>query len=187
MIIINSMKWYNPPSKWNEEDGTIKVTSDAKTDFWRVTHYGFIRDNGHFYYQNIKGNFTVRVKVTGIYQALYDQAGLMVRLDEKNWLKYGIEFVNGVQQASVVVTREFSDWSVMPLSENPKSIWLRLKRTAETVAVEYSLDGKNYIFLRLGYLTTINNLQVGLMCASPDGNGFSVVFEEFSIVDDEFS
>ena len=33
----------------------------------------------------------------------------MVRLDEANWLKCGIEFVEGVQQVSAVVTRDYSD------------------------------------------------------------------------------
>ncbi|NEN90739.1 MAG: DUF1349 domain-containing protein [Okeania sp. SIO3H1] len=173
------MQWYNQPPVWSEQDGVIQVTTGAKTDFWRVTHYGFTRDNGHFYYQNITGDFTAQVKITGQYQALYDQAGLMVRLDEKTWIKCGIEFVNGMQQASAVVTREYSDWSVVSLPENPESIWLRLKRSGETVEVEYSLDGESYSLLRLGYLTTANELQVGLMCASPDGDGFSVVFEEF--------
>ncbi|MGB3509311.1 MAG: GH92 family glycosyl hydrolase, partial [Microcoleaceae cyanobacterium] len=179
----NIMQWYNLPPVWNEQDGIIQVTTGAKTDFWRVTHYDFIRDNGHFYYQNITGDFTAQVKITGKYQTLYDQAGLMVRLDEKTWLKCGIEFVNGVQQASAVVTREYSDWSVMPLRENPESIWLRLKRSGETVEVEYSLDGESYSLLRLAYLTTANQLQVGLMCASPDGEGFSVTFEEFRLFD----
>ena len=176
------MQWYNPPPVWNEQDGLIQVTSDAKTDFWRVTHYDFIRDNGHFYYQKVTGDFTTQVKITGEYQALYDQAGLMVRLDEQTWLKCGIEFVNGVQQASVVVTRKYSDWSVVSLPENPESIWLRLERSVETVKVEYSLDGESYSLLRLAYLTTANELQVGLMCASPDGDGFSVIFEEFKVV-----
>ncbi len=177
----NFRQWYNIPPVWSEQDGVVRVTTGKKTDFWRVTHYGFIRDNGHFYYQNITGDFTTQVKVTGKYEKLYDQAGLMVRLDEKTWLKCGIEFVNGVQQASAVVTREYSDWSVVPLQENPESIWLRLKRNGETVEVEYSLDGESYNLLRLAYLTTANELQVGLMCASPDGDGFSVVFEELSL------
>ncbi|WP_413159972.1 DUF1349 domain-containing protein [Capilliphycus salinus ALCB114379] len=175
------MQWYNEPPKWTEKENRIQVVSGAKTDFWRKTHYGFIRDNGHFYYQEITGNFTAEVKIIGEYQALYDQAGLMIRQDEKNWLKCGIEFVNGVQQASVVVTRDYSDWSVLPLPENPASIKLRLKRNAEAVEVEYSVDGDRYTLLRLAYLSTQERLQVGLMCASPDGEGFSVAFEDLKI------
>jgi regulation of enolase protein 1 (concanavalin A-like superfamily) len=56
---------------------------------------------------------------------LYDQAGLMVRVDEANWVKGGMD-VGGVRQVSAVVTREYSDWSVAPLPGNPAAIWLRL-------------------------------------------------------------
>ena len=76
------MKWYNEPPCWNEQAGVVTVTSGAKTDFWRKTHYGFIRDNGKFYYQQVTGDFTAVVKITGQYQVLYDQAGLMLRRDE---------------------------------------------------------------------------------------------------------
>ena len=55
------------------------------------------------------------MKVTGAYWDQYDQAGLMVRFNERVWLKCGVEFVDGVQHASAVVTREHSDWSVAPL------------------------------------------------------------------------
>jgi regulation of enolase protein 1 (concanavalin A-like superfamily) len=173
------MQWYNEPPQWTEKGNVIQVQTAAKTDFWRTTHYGFIRDNGHFYYQEISGNFTAEVKIIGEYKDLYDQAGLMIRQNQTVWLKSGIEFVNGVQQASVVVTRDYSDWSVVPLPENPEWIILRLKRNAEAVEVEYSLDGDRYTLLRLAYLSTQEKLQVGLMCASPDGEGFSVAFKDW--------
>jgi regulation of enolase protein 1 (concanavalin A-like superfamily) len=172
------MQWYNQPPAWNEADGVIQITSGAKTDFWRKTHYGFIRDDGHFYYKQITGDFIIQTKITGQYQSLYDQAGIMIREDEKIWLKCGIEFVDRVQQASVVVTRDYSDWSVVALPHNPISTWLRLKRHAEAIEVHYSLDGKDYTMLRMAYLTEAETLQVGLMCASPQGNGFHVSFEE---------
>ncbi|KAF3890835.1 DUF1349 domain-containing protein [Tolypothrix bouteillei VB521301] len=178
---MDSMEWYNEPLSWKDENGTVSVTSGAKTDFWRVTHYGFIRDSGNFYYQEVTGDFCISVKITGLYQVLYDQAGIMVRLNEKTWIKTGIEFVNGVQQVSAVVTRDYSDWSVVPLLQNPPSLWLRLYRRRGTVEVQYSFDGQNYTMLRLAYLTEVETLQVGLMCASPEREGFQVTFEDFTI------
>ena len=77
------MHWYNEPAAWAAEGDIITVTADPGTDFWRKTHYGFIRDNGHFYYQEVSGDFRCEVKVSGRYAALYDQAGLMVRVDER--------------------------------------------------------------------------------------------------------
>lgn len=176
------MKWFNEPPYWTIlPDGSIEVTTGPGSDFWRVTHYGFVRDNGHFYYDEIEGNFVASVKILGQYRDLYDQAGLMVRLDENNWLKCGIEFVEGVQQVSAVYTRDFSDWAVAPLKDNPLAIYLRVTREAETVQVHYSLDGSDYTLLRLGYLKPGHPLMVGPMAASPDGQGFAVRFEDFKV------
>jgi uncharacterized protein len=175
------MQWFNEAPQWNAQDGTITITSGPKTDFWRKTHYGFIRDNGHLYYEEVNGDFVAEVNFSGKYQALYDHAGLMVRYDEMTWLKCGIEYVEGVQQASAVVTRDFSDWSIVPLPQNPPSLWLRLTRKGPAIEVHYSLDGQKYTLLRMAYLTPADTLMVGPMIASPEGNGFSATYEGFQI------
>ena len=174
------MQWLNEPHQWQHSDDAIRIAVDAGTDFWRKTHYGFIRDNGHVYYQTASGDFSVQVKVTGAYRDLYDQAGLMVRIDDAHWIKTGIEFVHGIQYVSAVVTNDFSDWSVAPL-QNPPSLWLRLVRKAEAVEIFYSLDRANYTLLRIAYLLPSAAARVGVMCAAPDGQGFEVVFEEFAV------
>lgn len=175
------MEWLNEPPAWKKSGRIISVSAGAKTDFWRKTHYGFIRDNGHFFHQPIEGDFKAEVKIVGHYQSLYDQAGLMVRLDESNWLKCGIEFVDGIQQASVVVTRDYSDWSVLPLSSNPTSLWLRLTRRGDAIEIHYSLNREAYTMLRMAHLTLSPTVNAGLMCAAPEGDGFTVEFEDFSI------
>lgn len=176
------MKWMNEPTSWREEQyGVITVTTDADTDFWRITHYDFIRDSGHAYLQETSGDFVAGVKIEGEYQALYDQAGLMLRIDDRHWLKCGIEYVNGVQQASAVVTREYSDWSVTPLPQNPSEVWLRLQRIKEAVEIFYSLDGQQFHLLRMAYLPPVEQVQVGIMCASPQGKGFTTRFTGFAL------
>jgi uncharacterized protein len=175
------MLWYNEPAKWSADGSTITVTTDAKTDFWRITHYGFIRDNGHVYAQEIKGDFTASVKIIGAYRDLYDQAGLMLRIDDKNWIKCGIELVESVQQASVVVTREFSDWSVLALPQNPPALWLRVTRSGDAVEVHFSLDGSTYTLMRVAYFPALQPVHVGVMCCSPEGQGFEVRFEDFQL------
>jgi regulation of enolase protein 1 (concanavalin A-like superfamily) len=175
------LQWFNEAPKWEHKEDRIVITTAPKSDFWRKTHYGFIRDNGHFYYQPVTGDFTVDVKVSGQYNCLYDQAGLMVRVDESCWLKCGIEYVDGVQNVSAVVTRDFSDWSILPLPDNPASLWLRLVRRKEAVEILYSLDGENYRMYRLTHLTLTETVNVGLMCATPDGEGFTVTFEGYKV------
>ncbi len=175
------MIWRNEPPRWTVDGDVIRATTAPNTDFWRTTHYGFIRDNGHLYAREWTGDFVAEVKVIGAYRALYDQAGLIVRADETTWLKCGIEYLDGVQQASVVVTRGFSDWSVAPLPTNPPAFWLRLTRTGPDIEVRYALDGTTYELLRLAYLTPASTVLVGVMCASPEGDGFDVTFEDFTV------
>ena len=105
----------------------------------------------------------------------------MVRLNQTVWLKCGIELVEGVQQISAVVTRDYSDWSVVPMPGNPAAIWLRLTRKGSAIEIYYSLDGKEYIMLRMAYLTSVEAVDVGVMCASPDGKGFLTTFKQFEI------
>ena len=174
------MQWLNEPPQWRQEGNRLEIRSDSHSDFWRRTHYGFIRDSGHCYGELMAGDCTAEVRVMGGYRDLYDQAGLMLRLDEQTWLKCGIEYVEGVQHLSAVVTREYSDWSVWALPENPPAVWLRVRRQTEAVEVHFSLDGERYQLHRLAYLPPGPAL-VGPMCASPEGEGFVTVFEGFSI------
>ena len=175
------MQWFCEPQTWNAEGDRITVTVSGGTDFWRKTHYGFIRDNGHFGYVEVQGDFSVEVKVMGDYRDLYDQAGLMLRSDEAHWIKTGIEYVHGVQYVSAVVTNDFSDWSVAPLAGSPPAIRLRVVRKAEAVEIFYSLDGAAYTLLRIAYLPPTPEIAVGVMCAAPDGQGFGVTFENFHV------
>ena len=176
------MEWFNEPKQWQTgPDGAIEVTTGPGTDFWQKTHYGFQRDNGHFYYRQVEGDFQADVKISGAYRDLYDHAGLMVRVDTANWLKCGIEFVEGVQNVSAVYTREFSDWSVTPLAGQPAALFIRVSREKETFQFFYSLDGETYTLLRLGYLAVNGPVRVGIMAASPEGPGFPVRFENLSI------
>lgn len=177
----NNMKWYNEPKSWKINGNKIEVNVDGGTDYWRITHYNFIRDNGHFFFQEMEGEFVAKVKIKGNYKELYDQAGLMIRTDEKNWIKTGIEFVNGVQNLSAVVTREFSDWSVVQRKDNPSQVNFTLLRKGDYVEIQYSFDDKNYQMLRLAYFPPKVKVQIGIMCAAPDGKGFPVAFEDFTI------
>jgi uncharacterized protein len=186
LIMFAQMHWFNPPAAWETQASGLTVTTAPKSDFWRKTHYGFTRDNGHFFYQEVRGDFAVTVRVDGQYKDLYDQAGLMLRVNEENWIKTGIEFFDDHQHASAVVTREFSDWSVVRLpgdrlNGGAASLWLRVTRKAEAVEVSYSLDSQAFSLLRLAYLVPAEITQVGPMCASPDGSGFQVTFADFHI------
>jgi regulation of enolase protein 1 (concanavalin A-like superfamily) len=170
----------NEPPEWSDEDGVLRLRTARDTDFWRTTHYGFVRDTGHFRHTTVEGNFLARVTIEGRYRDPYDQAGLMVRLDAGTWMKCGIEYVDGRQLASAVITRGLSDWSVAPLDPAPPALCLEVRREREAVLVSYG-EGAPDRLLRLGALTDAPALQVGVMAASPEGGGFEVLLRDFSV------
>ncbi|MDF2457201.1 MAG: hypothetical protein K0R51_3194, partial [Cytophagaceae bacterium] len=179
---LQPLKWFNAPAQWTGHPAEkLTFTVDSHTDYWQVTHYGFKRDNGPYYYQEISGNFEASVKITGQYNELFHQAGLMIRIDEKNWIKTGIEYVDGVQNVSAVVTREVSDWSVVPRQDSPSSVWLKLLRKGDYVEIRYSFDNKKYEMLRLAYFPPDVKVQIGVVAAAPGEKSFSVAAEDFRV------
>jgi regulation of enolase protein 1 (concanavalin A-like superfamily) len=175
------MRWLNEPPAWSEHGSELRLTTAPDTDFWRTTHYGFVRDSGHFRYRGVAGDFAARVQIEGAYRDQYDQAGLMVRLDQATWMKCGIEYVDGRQWASAVITRELSDWSVVELEPAPARLWFEVRRTGEAVQVSYGENAPGRL-LRLGALTRDRELGVGVMAASPEGRGFEVVLSDFAVI-----
>jgi regulation of enolase protein 1 (concanavalin A-like superfamily) len=176
--LFTKMKWFSEPASAKQSGEQLVVTTKPKTDFWRKTFYNYVTDNGHFFFLPVTGDFTLESRVAGKYAALYDQAGLMVRVDASNWMKCGLELVDGFGHASVVVTREFSDWSTVRGINTKDPLWWRLVRKGSSLEVLYSLDGKNFISTRLGYLPLPAAVDTGIMCCSPEGTGFECTFDE---------
>jgi uncharacterized protein len=59
------VQWLNEPAQWSEQAGSLVVTAGAGTDFWRITGYGYIRDNGHLYAEQLPGDFDLSMRVRG--------------------------------------------------------------------------------------------------------------------------
>ena len=178
---LEKMQWFNEPEKWTVENQALSMFITPKSDYWRISHYGFTVDDAPFYYALYGGEFEVKVKITGDYKNRFDQAGLMLRIDEQNYIKAGIEFVDGVYNLSTVVTHKTSDWSVIALEKPVPFIWIKAVRRLDAVEVFYSFDDKTYTMMRNAWMQDNTPMMVGVMGACPDGDGFSVKFENFKV------
>lgn len=178
---MSSMQWFNEPNEWSIDNGKLTMEVTGHTDYWRKSHYGFIVDDGPFLSSERGGEFEVSVKLTGEYKSRFDQMGLMLRIDEDNWIKTGVEYVDGVYNFSTVQTVNYSSWSVVPLQGKPEAVWVKAIRKRDAVEIFYSLDGKSYQMSNTVYFPEYRAVKVGMMGASPDGDGFKAIFEEFSI------
>ncbi len=178
---LEKMQWFNEPSEWNIRNNSLNMFVTPQSDYWRISHYGFTVDDAPFYYATYGGEFEVKVKITGEYVARFDQAGLMIRIDHENYIKTGIEYVDGVYNLSTVVTHGTSDWSVIALEKSVPYIWIKAVRRLDAVEIFYSFDDKTYTMMRNAWLQDNIPVMVGMMAASPDGNGFNVKFENFKV------
>lgn len=172
--------WGVAPASFAFADDVLEVVTADQTDFWRETFYGFWRDNGHFLSRPVAGDFSVEVTVQGDYAALYDQAGLMIRLSESHWIKTGIELTDGHMYFSVVVTNDTSDWSLLEVPIAPEGIRIRLTRHAEAIRVQYfNVTDQSWRPVRLAYFPISASVDVGVMCCSPQRAGFTARFKDF--------
>jgi uncharacterized protein len=176
--LLSRMSWRNPPANESYSEGVLHARSRGKTDFWRKTFYGYINDNGHFLSLPVSGDFLFQARVDGNYGALYDQAGLMVRLDEKHWMKCGTELVENKRWASVVFTHDFSDWSTMEDLTQRGAVYWRVVRQKDSIEARCSIDGEKYITVRQGYFPAQQKVQVGVMICAPEGQGFDATFDQ---------
>src|ERR1043166_99071 len=81
-----------------QRTGRLKSAGRRAARHHRCEHRFLARDALRFYARQrpffqfpAAGDFTAELRVAARYEALYDQAGLMVRIDEANWVKAGVE------------------------------------------------------------------------------------------------
>jgi regulation of enolase protein 1 (concanavalin A-like superfamily) len=184
-IDLSRLTWLNPPPESRERNGRLIACSGKETDFWQGTYYGFHRDSGHFLHQRRQGDFTAETSFAGRYEALYDQAGLMIRHDEKHWMKCGIEFTDGARHFSVVVTNGNSDWSAFRLAEDFEEMFVRVTRMGDALFIQYRTDTQpDWRMARLAYFPPEPaELSVGMTFCSPQREGFEVEFSTFQVSD----
>ncbi len=178
---LEKMTWFNEPEQWEIKDNALIMNVTPQSDYWRISHYGFTVDDAPFYYTTYGGEFEVKAKISGDYKVRFDQAGIMLRIDHENYIKAGIEFVDGKFNLSTVVTHHTSDWSVITLDKAVPYIWIKAVRRLDAVEIFYSFDDKEYVMMRNAWLQDNIPVQVGLMAASPDGQGFKATFENFKV------
>ena len=136
---LEKMQWFNEPENWEITDNTLSMSVTPHSDYWRISHYGFTVDDAPFYYTTYGGEFEVKVKITGDYKVRFDQAGLMLRIDKENYIKTGIEFVDGKFNLSTVVT-SFDDKTYVMM----RNAWLQDNTPVKVGLMGACPDGEGF-------------------------------------------
>ena len=181
------MEWLNEPASWQRTGDVLTVSVDPSTDFWRETGYGYIRDSGHVYGEVLAGDLDVSVRMRCTLGTQYDQAGVMLRADERTWLKTGVEFFEGRARLSTVLTLGRSSWMVTDLPEGTDDIVLRVSRRGDAVEVRYVIEDGPAELAALVFMPPGREVLAGVMAAAPEGPGFRVTFHDLRITEPDWS
>jgi regulation of enolase protein 1 (concanavalin A-like superfamily) len=60
-------------------------------------------------------------------------------------------------------------------------VWWRAVRKKDSIETLCSLDGKTFTSVRQGYFCPNVKVEVGIMCAAPEGPGFESTFSDLKL------
>ena len=168
--------WLNPPVRTWAEGSDLLVEARESSDFWRVTSYGFVHDDGHALLRRFLDGTAVEVTFALDFDGQFDQAGVLVRADEEHWVKAGVEVSDEVQQLGAVVTHGRSDWSVAPVPAwSGRDVTVRASRTGDALTVRARSDAGSWQLVRVAPLPP-GDLLAGPFCCAPTRAGLVVRF-----------
>ncbi|TDD75779.1 DUF1349 domain-containing protein [Actinomadura darangshiensis] len=169
-------EWLNPPPSAAPDGAGLLVTAAKGSDFWRTTSYGYDRDSGHALLSPFGPEAAVEVSFVADYDHQFDQAGLLVRLDETTWIKAGAEYCDGALQLGAVVTNEVSDWSSAPVPWTGREVTLRASRSGDAVTIRARAGDDPWQMIRLAPFPSDVPATAGPYCCAPERDGLTVRF-----------
>jgi uncharacterized protein len=150
---FSKAKWLNQPKVFEINSQSVKITTEANTDFWQGSYYGFRNDNAPALLLGSDLNFSFTTKASFDYQARFDQCGVIIYQDSSNWFKVSIEYENKEvsRLGSVVTNFGYSDWATTDIP-TPTMTWYRLSRRGPDFLIESSSNGIDFKQMRIFHL-----------------------------------
>jgi regulation of enolase protein 1 (concanavalin A-like superfamily) len=175
--------WTRKPVSVVEVDNAIKVESIEGSDWWRITSYGFIHNDGHALVKDFPNDAAMEVTFILDYTEQFDQCGIFISADDENWVKAGIEFCDGYPQVGAVVTRTTSDWSSSRISEwMGKEVTVRASRSGDAITIRAGINGDLQL-VRVAPLDPTREWSAGPMACAPTRTGLVTTITGWRIGD----
>ena len=175
---LRDFEWLNEPENVIFHDKEMRIVAKKGTDFWQSKNHHLHRDNGHFFYAKKSDDFTFTVKWQFGKMYPFHQCGLMVRIDENNWIKASILYDSPEcpMIGSSVTQYGYSDWVAQDVPATISEIWFRIKYLQGDCLLYYSLDGKTFRQMRLAHLVnSLPEIKVGAYVCNPTQTEFEAV------------
>lgn len=175
-------RWTTAPAAVVAEGTDLLVTAVEGSDAWRHTSYGFVHDTEHGLLASFAQGVAVEVDFTAAFAAQFDQAGLLLRADDENWIKAGVEFADGQLQVGAVVTRGRSDWSVAAVpSWAGQRVTIRASWVDDAITLRARAGNEPFRLVRV--IPWELPSSAGPMVCAPSRAGLIVRFHEWRIAE----
>jgi len=198
---IAAAEWLQPSTGIDSSKDAVTIQTAPKTDLWQGTYYGFRVNNAPALLWEDSGNFSFSVRASFQYQQQFDQCGVILYIDERNWFKASIEHeVNAqVRLGSVVTNNGYSDWATTDI--NPQEqMYYKLSRRGPDFLLQHSTDGQRYIQMRVFHMMSLGdtstqmgradppldpdkNVRFGIYACSPGDSSFTARFDRLSLIE----
>lgn len=210
------LEWLHHPSSWNvvdvsgEAEGaggsadvfdeTLVLRPPSKKDFWSKTFYSpeLIKSDASGLLATVPITDEATIGITFQFTPVsqFDQAGILVYIDNDHWMKCGIEYCDNCPRLSVVVCNGYSDWSTQLWNGFGAKLKIHKVLQADSVVVEAAPIGSDeFHFVRIAHLSSTSIIaeavasqgvakswRIGPYAASPIAQkGCSATFTHFYI------
>lgn len=184
IVDLALFSWMNRPEEVETDKDFLEFTTVPNTDFWQRTHYGLRRNNGHAFLAHLWDDFSFSVQAEFFYESPFDQCGLFLYIDEDNWAKASIAYVDESfgQLGSVVTNGGYSDWASSLVDSDLNRMFYRISRRASDFKLECCRNGDDYRQMRVFHMQgDLSVARVGVYACSPTESAFKVRFNEFTV------
>lgn len=176
----DSFVWQNEPADWKLDQGALTITAGKKTDWFAWPGGGSTRDEAPRLLFKTADDFVISAKVTTHAPAIYDAGCLALYGTATSWAKFCLEALGDGRLAIIsVVTRDLSD-DVTSFPVEGRSTYLKLAKLDRVIMLYASNDGRRWTIVRKFNLETSSGFLAGFSAQSPNGEGATAIFEEFS-------
>jgi len=175
--------WLNPPLTSHVEGDFLKVSPHKGSDFWKKTLYGFEFEDGPALLKKWDTHTAVEVSFEiKSFTELYDQAGILLYHGPGQWIKTGIEINDGIPQLAVVVTDEYSDWSLAAVPDwAGEMVTIRASKIKDAVVLRARTENHPWRTIRVARFPYSEGNQAGPYTCSPKHEGLEVTFTRWNI------
>ena len=179
---LQSFTWMNEPEEFQFFDGSLKIKTGEKTDFFNNPENNEITANAPFLYKELEGDFVATALVKPNFDDIWNACSIVIHMDATHWIKLAFENSDATGKSIVtVVTNGISDDANGAVLNEKDSIWLRIIRKGNIYALHWSEDGKDFIMARLAAMPVFDKVKVGLETQCPAGEGAEHEVLYFSI------